>query len=313
MMSAATLGILLHWSLEVTASDGAGISRAAGAVTIVATDEGYEYPASIPGGLSHVLFENRGSRIHEVMFVKLPDDMSGEDYLQAVRDGMAFPQGALDYSGPGLTAPGRRVEMWLELDPGTYLLACWFRGHLKDVPVHTMAVTEPLAEPAVPPAHDATLRMIDFRFELEGSLEPGPQVLRIETPGPSMHEVDIYHLHQGKTLADLQAWYGNDKRGAPPATPVGGVLDSHDISRTVWLKAEFEPGRHVLWCGMPMVQNASGPAADVSHADAGMYRELVIEEKDDDASFAPDGGPQRGVDHGLDETANGARHDGTSR
>lgn len=270
MISAVVLGILFQFGPAAASSDVT--------VRIVATDEGYEHPDSISGGLSHIVFENHGSDIHELMFIKLPAGMSGANYLQAVRDGVDFPEGALDYSGPGLTVPGRQVEVWLTLDPGTYLLGCWFRGHLRDLPAQTLTVTEPVAADLAPPEHDVTLRMADFRFELEGTLKPGPQVLRIEIPGPSMHEIDIYHLHPDRTLADLKGWHKHGKKGPPPATPIGGVLDSHDISRTVWLKTRFEPGRHVLWCGMPMVQNQTGPAGDVTHADAGMVKEIEIEE-----------------------------------
>src|SRR6266571_5927613 len=80
---------------------------------IVATDAGFEAPDLIPAGLRHIVFENRGSEIHEAMLVKLAKGMSADDYVAAVKKGSLFPQGALDYSGPGLTSPGQTAEMWL--------------------------------------------------------------------------------------------------------------------------------------------------------------------------------------------------------
>jgi hypothetical protein len=89
---------------------------------IVATDAGFEALGLMPAGLRHIVFENHGSEIHEAMLVKLPDGMSPNDYVAAVKAGSLFPKGALDYSGPGLTSPGETVEVWVKVDPGNYLM-----------------------------------------------------------------------------------------------------------------------------------------------------------------------------------------------
>src|SRR6187549_1651483 len=69
---------------------------------IVATDAGFEAPLTAPAGLRHVVFENRGTTIHEAMFVRLPDGMDAAGYVAEVKRGELFPDGALDRSGPGL-------------------------------------------------------------------------------------------------------------------------------------------------------------------------------------------------------------------
>ena len=60
---------------------------------IVATDAGFEAPEKLAAGLRHIVFENRGSQIHEGMFVKLPKRMSADDYVAAVKNGSLFPKG----------------------------------------------------------------------------------------------------------------------------------------------------------------------------------------------------------------------------
>jgi len=45
--------------------------------------------------------------------------MSADDYVAAVKKGSLFPEGALDYSGPGLTSPGTTAEMWFKGGSGT--------------------------------------------------------------------------------------------------------------------------------------------------------------------------------------------------
>jgi hypothetical protein len=57
---------------------------------------------------------------------------------------------------------------------------------------------------------------------------------------------------------------------------LGGALDSHDVTRVVWLRRTFPPGRYVLHCEMPMPGSASAGAAGMTHADVGMVRDLEI-------------------------------------
>jgi len=244
---------------------------------IVATDAGFEAPDLIPAGLRHIVFENRGSEIHEAMLVKLPDGMTPTDYVAAVKAGSLFPKGAQDYSGPGLTSPGETVEVWVKVDPGNYLIICWNNGHAKSTPVHPFTVQYAISEDE-PPKEDVVLKLVDYRFELEGNLRKGRQVIRVETPGPSMHEVDFFRLRDGKSVADVNRWRKANGRGEPPVDALGGALDSHDIKRVMWLRRDFTPGRYVLHCEMPVTSDSQTTNQQITHADVGMVREIKIDE-----------------------------------
>lgn len=218
------------------------------------------------------------------MFIHLPEGMRAADYTAAVAGGESFPPGALDCSGPGLTSPGETLDMWVELDPGRYILACWFR-HLDatgDYALHVASASshELIVGPVVQddrlPVEDAVIRLVDFRFELLGELVAGERTLRVEQAGPSMHEMDVYRMHEGRNLEDLKSWYASGRRVPPPATALGGVLDSHTEGRTVWLRRHFAPGLHVAWCGMDMPTDPAMPP--VKHADVGMRLEFVVAE-----------------------------------
>ena len=87
-----------------------------------------------------------------------------------------------------------------------------------------------------------------------------------------MHEVDIFRLHEGSTVEDLKRWRKEKENGPSPAEALGGALDSHDITRVVWLRKEFVPGHYVLHCEMPVTNTK------LNHADVGMVRELEIKE-----------------------------------
>jgi hypothetical protein len=89
---------------------------------IIATDAGFDAPDRVSAGVRHIVYANHGSEIHEAMLVKLPPGMTTAYYVSAVRKGSLFPEGALDYSGPGLTSPGESLEVWVKLDRGQYIL-----------------------------------------------------------------------------------------------------------------------------------------------------------------------------------------------
>jgi hypothetical protein len=243
---------------------------------IVATDAGFEAPASVPSGIRHIVYENHGKEIHEGMLVKLPAGMTSDGYLAQVRGGNLFPTGALDYSGPGLTSPGERTELWTRLDPGEYIVICWNGDHARTRAVHPFTVTAKGAHDDQPPPEDTVLKLVDFRFELSKPIQKGLRVIRIDTAGPSMHEADIYRLDTRKSRDDLLEWRKRDGAGPAPAIALGGALDSHDLRHTVWLRREFVPGRYVLHCEMPMSADAKGGTQYATHSDAGMVLEFEV-------------------------------------
>jgi len=272
------LNIIVLTACLVTLGCGSKAAKeSSGPFRIVATDTGFEAPKEVPAGLRHILFENRGTQIHEAMLVKLSDNLNPDQYVAAVKAGSLFPKGALDYSGPGLTSPGESVEMWVRIDPGKYIIICWNSGHATRIPVHPFIVTYAISEDPAP-KEDVVLKLIDYRFEIEGSLLKGEHVIRIETPGPSMHEMDIFRLHEGKTIMDVKRWRKENAGGPAPAVAIGGVLDSHDLKRVVWLRKNFSPGRYVFHCEMPVTTNSEPNNQEITHADVGMSKEVEISE-----------------------------------
>jgi hypothetical protein len=247
--------------------------------SIVATDSVFILPDTLHVGLNHFIYENRGTEPHECMFIQLPEGMTASDYVAQVKAGVDFPPGARDCSGAGLMSPGEHVEEWVPLEEGNYMVGCWFGEHLtSQKPTTTVVHGEP-ATPVSPPHEDVTIRLIDYRFELVGQLKSGDQVIRYQTVGPSMHETDVLRLADGRTIADAKSWFVRES-GQPPGIVAGGTMDSHDISRVTWVRRNFTPGHYVLWCDMPMIQNpspADSLAAHVTHADAGMFKEFVVD------------------------------------
>jgi hypothetical protein len=254
------------------------VDRGLSTFHIIATDRGFEAPASVPAGLRHIVFENRGKEIHEGMLVKLPAGMRAEGYFAAVKAGAMFPEGALDYAGAGLTSPGQTTELWTRLDPGQYIVICFNADHFSARRMQPFTVTSAGAHDDPLPAIDVVLKLVDYRFELSTPLRKGVQVIRVDTTGPSMHEADLYRLLDGKTLADLVEWRKHNGVGVAPAIAFGGMLDSHDLSHQVWLRKDFAPGRYALGCEMPISTDAKSGTGYATHTDAGMVLAFEIAE-----------------------------------
>ncbi len=255
-------------------------SRDSATVTILANDSGFVLPDTLHAGLNHIVYENHGREIHECQFIKLAAGMTVADYVAQVKNGVAFPAGASDCSGSGLLSPGEHVEMWVPLEEGNYMIGCWIADHLTTRPPVGFVVQGAPAQPVTPPHDDVVVRMVDFRYEIVGALQRGEQIIRYETLGPSMHETDIVRLADGRTVEDVRAWFKNQERDPLPGTIAGGCMDSHDLKRVTWVKRTFEPGRYVFWCDMPMIQTAEkadSTAPRVTHADAGMFKEVTVD------------------------------------
>jgi len=270
----------LACSKSSTPQRGTGTAPTDTPFTIVATDSGFTLPDTLHAGLNHLVYENHGREIHECMFIKLPDGMSAVDYVAQVKAGIAFPEGARDCAGPGLASPGERVEMWVPLEEGSYITGCWIANHMTQRRPAAFVVHGAARSPVSPPREDVTVRMLDFQFVLSGPIKRGEQTLRYETVGPSMHEADIVRLADGRTVDDVRKWFRDQERDPLPGTIASGCMDSHDLKSVSWVRRTFEPGRYVLWCDMPMIQSAEkadSNAARVTHADAGMFKEVTVD------------------------------------
>lgn len=260
---------------------GRSTSQAAPDLRIVTDDRGtlvnQAQSATVAPGLRHVRLHNAGAEAHEAMFVLLPAGMSPVDYVVAVAAGSLFPEGALDYSGPSLTAPADSMDIWLPLDPGTYVLICWNKNHATALPPAVVTVAGDPRD-AVPPVPDATMTMGDHHFAIDRPIMAGERVIEIANAGRAMHELDILEVNPGATLADLARW--REGEGAdpvtPPAIPRGGALDAHRVATRVWMRRTFRPGRHALYCGMPLDSNAVTGQPFRNHADAGMMLEFRV-------------------------------------
>jgi hypothetical protein len=154
------------------------------------------------------------------MFIKLPDGMSGADYI-AQKSGVPFPAGAVDCGGLGLMSPAsvgcgpcsKKVNTWPRAGD-LHFTKC------KPRPSSCTVCRRPSNRRG-----RCHRRLIDFRFEL---VESARRALRYDTVGPSM-QADLIRLDEDIPSMKRARF----RQEIPPAPGVlgGGLMDSNDLKR----------------------------------------------------------------------------------
>ena len=226
-------------------------------VHFVSTDFAFEGPRTIEGGLVTLVLDNRGETLHHLQLVKLPDDMSMEEFQEAMSGmqmGSPPPPWFHDAGGVNPPAPGKPARVTQMLEPGEYVVLCMVDTpdrvpHVMKGMMQPLTVTEPSTPPAQAPAADLTLTLVDYAFSFSAPPVAGEYVIRVENAAEQAHEVAFFRLLPGKTLDDLMAW-AQSYEGTPPFEAAGGVPGMHP-GQVVDVHVDFIPGDYVALCFIP--------------------------------------------------------------
>jgi plastocyanin len=261
-------------------SDDSGESRAP--VTFTATEFAYEGPETIPGGMTEVVLENKGKEGHSLMFFRLDEGKTPDDFFASfekvmtgeapIPDWLSFPGGIAGIPG------GQSASAVLDLEPGNFLVLS-----LEEAPgsdqvdaergmVHMLTVTEPEGPAAEVPETDMTVSMNDFSFAPSANLKAGPQMIKFENKGKQPHEAVVMRLAEGVTADDFVEMASADEwpDGPPPVTAAGGGAPL-DPGGTSYVSMDLEPGKYMVICYVP------DPEGGMPHFAKGMVDEFTVE------------------------------------
>lgn len=251
-------------------------------VDIVVNDYRIEAPARLPTGWVNFRLTNEGAQTHFVAVYRMPEGKTIEDQKREIvppfEDVMqALTEGEIDKSeigawlgerlpewaftwvnkgGPGLLAPGLTSETTFLLDePGIYLLECYVKA--PDGTWHTsMGMLEQLEVTAAgvtnyEPETDVTLTLRTSGIEMDGTLVPGRNVVRVdfaEDPeGILPFDVHLARMDDGvdkETIVNWMDWANIDGMRAPsPVTFLGGAENAVAGTRS-YLTVHVEAGEH---------------------------------------------------------------------
>ncbi|HXF68661.1 MAG TPA: hypothetical protein VNK89_02545 [Thermoflexus sp.] len=238
-------------------------------IVIKATDYAFDAPAQVNAGLISVRLENDGQELHHAQLARLQDGKTMDDLQAAFAQGEQAAIALLEFvGGPSVLDPGKSQEVVLDLKAGNYVILC-FVPSADGVPHLAKGMVRPLQVVAAngqagaqAPQAVRSVVLKDFGFEMPAEVKAGQQTWEIKNAGPQLHEIVIFQLAPGKTMADVGAFL-QSPAGPPPFEAIGG-MQALSVGKSAWLVLDLQPGNYVVLCNVP--DSASGKA----HAELGM-------------------------------------------
>ena len=192
---------------------------------VIAKDYSFTVPSTVcrPGYVD-VTLENQGKQDHQLQIVKLGRSTFDQFKAAAITTDIgAVKPGAVFVGGPNDAAPGKSTTATVKLDPGLYAVACFIPG--ADGKPH--AAKGMFGEFQVAPLSDsidtapkatATIILGDFSFTLPTGFT-GKGEVDISNQGTQVHELNLFKLDPGKTVAQAKAFLLTPPGTPPPAGP----------------------------------------------------------------------------------------------
>ena len=244
-------------------------------VTITAKEYAYDVPGSIGGGVVTLKLSNTGQEPHMAMLFRLNDGVTLDQFNAAFKEpdpSGVFALGNLA-GGVNTTPPGATQATTLDLKAGDYAVLDFGAGE-DQVPYMAKGMLKPFkvsgAVSTAEPASDVAVALKEYTFEMPTELKAGAHTFKVSNQGAQPHEMILFKLADGKTLADMQAFLSNPEAGGPPpGEEAGGALPMAPGMRA-WTTVDLKPGNYVAVCFVP------DPADGKSHLEHGMMMPIKV-------------------------------------
>jgi hypothetical protein len=272
---------------DATNRAAAAVVAPANVVEITSTGMNIDMPASIPSGWTTFRFDNRSSATHFVVLERMPAGRTVEDsraevvpVFDAAMDLILAGDAAAGFAefaklpawffevafvgGPGLTAPGTASLTTLYLEPGTYVVECYFKMpdgtfHSSMGMIEGLTVT-PAASSVPEPKATLAVRIAGDGIEILGEPRPGLQTIGVHFDEQMAHEhflghdVHLARLADDTDLAALSAWMNwSAPAGLASPAPVEFIGGTQEMpaGQTAYITALLTPGRYALIAEVP--------------------------------------------------------------
>ena len=201
-------------------------------VTITAKEYAFEVPASIGGGVVTLKLSNAGKEAHMAQLIRLNDGVTFDQLQAALQGGDPGAALALVSVAGGIytTPPGVTQAATLDLKAGDYALMD-FGADEDQVPYMMKGMLQPFKVTAgsssAEPASDVAVTLKEYTFEVPTELKAGTHTFKVSNQGTQPHEMILFKLAEGKTMADVGAFLSNpNPSGPPPGDMAGGCWRS---------------------------------------------------------------------------------------
>ena len=233
-------------------------------------------PQTVVGGLVTVTATNNGAEEHQATVLRLND---GVTLQQALGDFAADPnKGFADiklFGGPNSVSPGASATSTADLPAGNYAFVCLIPGsdgipHAAKGMIAPFTVAEPVGEAAPTPASDGEIVTQEYSFTLPTDFS-GNGTFEIKNEGEQNHEMAVYGLAEGATIADVQALLSSTEppTGPPPIIPSGGISAAAPGS-SIFVDLDLKAGNYVAICFVPDTKTGA------PHFTLGMIKDFTV-------------------------------------
>jgi len=273
--SAFVLGCAPRDDAPRSASAGA----AANEVTVTATDYALDAPDTMPAGWTTVRLVNDGEQPHAAVLLRLEAGRTVREYIEAygeaVRTRGPRPAWATAHGG-AMAIPHGEASAIVHMEAGDYAWVCFVpapdgSAHMvQHGEAHEFVVRPYTGDAPAPSAPEptATLRMLDYAFELDTTPRAGRQTIRVENAGLEQHHVLFFELMPERTMAEFNAWLQTGMQGEAPASLVAAMAGL-SAGAEAYLEVDLTPGEYVLVC---LVAGRD----EVPHTAKGMIRRVRV-------------------------------------
>ncbi len=247
-------------------------------VSIGAKEYSFNAPKEIDSGTTEFTMKNEGKEGHIAVMAKIADGKTFADVTKALQTPPGSPPAGPPpfepVAGISSVSPGLSSNVTVELEPGSYLFACFLPApdgtpHFAKGMIAPLTVIESDAEAAPLPTAAAVVSAKEFSYTTDFKAKAGEQIITLKNDGTQAHEIVLTEFAPGKGPGDLEAYFKKPD-GPPPATFYGGpaVAKGGEVS---WKTPALIAGKSYLFmCLIP--DDADG----VVHAAKGMVLPVAV-------------------------------------
>jgi hypothetical protein len=210
--------------------------------------QGDEYAFVMPdeaeAGVVRFNVSNTGEELHEYALGRLAEGKTIDDvkaFLESGQEGA--PEWFTDVGGVPLLSPGEKLGLTRELEAGTYVFLC-FLPSPKGVPHVALGMLRSFElrgdSGSKLPKPDAVIVANDAGYEIP-DLGSGQQTIELQNADDKEREFFLITLKSGKQLSDLDRFFEEGERGAPPAQ-FHGAMQTIPAGTSVFIDIDLQAG-----------------------------------------------------------------------